>query len=152
MSGKKYPYPSLKATNPGLTIQQRAVLYSISERVARRTVLDAESGKIGKTMENVIEIEGGEVIEGEEALITSVYLALAKQRLTVETAWEMGKAALRIKELLPHGEFKPWVERNSQHARYRQVNTYMKIAKGLTLAEVLECSSIRAAARALKGR
>jgi hypothetical protein len=56
-------------------------------------------------------------------------LAQAGAELAVRHAWNAGAVCLKAKEILPHGEFGPWLEENSKERGIATMYKWMKLAK-----------------------
>jgi hypothetical protein len=56
-------------------------------------------------------------------------LAQAGAELAIRHAWNAGAIANRAKEILPHGEFVPWLTENSGDRGYTTIHKWMKMAK-----------------------
>src|ERR1700742_3817012 len=57
----------------------------------------------------------------------------------VEAAWYCGQALLQAKQLLKHGEWKPWLQENFRGS-YRTAATYMQMAGKVQSPALLENS------------
>ena len=66
----------------------------------------------------------------------------------VVAAWNCGAALARAKELVAHGEFKPWVENNFDGS-YRLAATYMQIASNVEKSELSQHNSINEVLKAI---
>jgi hypothetical protein len=56
-------------------------------------------------------------------------LAQAGADLAIRHAWNAGTVANKAKEILPHGEFVPWLTENSGDRGYVTMHKWMKMAK-----------------------
>lgn len=56
-------------------------------------------------------------------------LAQAGAEVAIRHAWNAGAICLKAKELLPHGEFKKWLEANAGERGYHTLLKWMKLAK-----------------------
>lgn len=55
--------------------------------------------------------------------------AQAGADLAIRHAWNAGTVCNRAKDILPHGEFMPWLESNAGERGYWTLNRWMKLAK-----------------------
>ena len=56
-------------------------------------------------------------------------MAQAGAELAIRHAWNAGAVCIKAKELIPHGEFKEWLEANSKERGYHTMCKWMKLAK-----------------------
>jgi len=56
-------------------------------------------------------------------------LAQAGAELAIRHAWNAGAICNKAKEILPHGDFTPWLEDNSQERGVHTMRKWMKLAK-----------------------
>jgi len=56
-------------------------------------------------------------------------LAQAGAELAIRHAWNAGQVCLKAKEIVPHGDFMPWLEVNAGERGYWTLNKWMKLAK-----------------------
>jgi hypothetical protein len=124
--------------------ESQVEIKALLQPIEVKDMLRSGQPNLGQT-EMTLEDYAKAINEAHQSVDVADRLSKKSGRDAIAAAMKAGQYLIQVKELVSHGNWLPWVEKNCPDISDKTAQRYMKLAKNDTVSDLSECSSLRQA-------